>query len=576
MSAGTLTLVNGSDVITGVGTVFATDLAIGDYIFTKVGGIPYTMPVKSVTSDTDIVVTAVYTGPSATGAAWSFVPREIMSYIGAALGVQAAEALRQINYDKDNWLQVFSATTDNITVRLPGGQTFTGPSWVYLSNLLKAIDQDAMVALHQDVTAKATQVTQDKNDVTTMKQSVDASEIAVAADAAQVASDRTAAAASASAAHTSEQNAATSETNAANSKTAAATSAAEAAAAAAGGYLGEVFWHDYRGVLPDGCLARDGQELDQVTFADLYNTLVAGLRPLCTEAEWQSDPLNRGCYVLESSTGKFRIPDDNGVQAGSIKIPVKVGDGGTLANNGKMGASALPEITGVIKRLSATLAPAVNALGVMEGAFSFGDRETEVTPPTQVPGVATAATGVPLVFKASASNAVYQAGVTYIQPNRQQGCWVVRYAGRAQNAGSLDALTLSTRIETVNTDLQAEIVAVNARLGFAVVGAGTMAINNGLVLTNPFGDNTPVVCEFQAYHPVLLKWISVGWQAYSTSSISGGRAFYSEGEGIIVRTGQHRIFDTNQMAGLIAVPATVVAANTTACPVRILVSKVTA
>lgn len=140
MSAGTLTLTNGSDAIVGTGTIFNTDLKVGDYIFVKVGGIPYTMPVKSVTSDTQVEVTAVYTGPTTTNAAWTFVPQETMSYIGAALGVQSAEALRQINYDKDNWLQVFSATTEDITVRLPGGQTFKGPSWKYITDLLKNRD----------------------------------------------------------------------------------------------------------------------------------------------------------------------------------------------------------------------------------------------------------------------------------------------------------------------------------------------------------------------------------------------------------------------------------------------------
>ncbi len=140
MSAGTLTLTNGSDAIVGTGTIFNTDLKVGDYIFVKVGGIPYTMPVKSVTSDTQVEVTAVYTGPTTTNAAWTFVPQETMSYIGAALGVQSAEALRQINYDKDNWLQVFSATTEDITVRLPGGQTFKGPSWKYITDLLKNMD----------------------------------------------------------------------------------------------------------------------------------------------------------------------------------------------------------------------------------------------------------------------------------------------------------------------------------------------------------------------------------------------------------------------------------------------------
>lgn len=133
MSAGTITLTNGSAIVGGSGTSFAAELAGGDFIVSSVGGVPYTLPVKSVESNTQLTLVSNFTGPTQSGAAWSAVPRVALNMVTAALVAQSAEALRGLNYDKQNWQQVFSAA-GNITVKLPDGTTFTGPSWKYLSD----------------------------------------------------------------------------------------------------------------------------------------------------------------------------------------------------------------------------------------------------------------------------------------------------------------------------------------------------------------------------------------------------------------------------------------------------------
>ncbi|MDH1317979.1 tail fiber domain-containing protein [Enterobacter bugandensis] len=132
MSAGTISLTNGSAVVGGTGTSFITELAAGDFIVSTVGGVPYTLPVKTVESNTQLTLVSNFTGPTQSGAAWSAVPRVALNMVTAALVAQSAEALRGLNYDKQNWQQVFSAA-GNITVKLPDGTTFTGPSWNYLS-----------------------------------------------------------------------------------------------------------------------------------------------------------------------------------------------------------------------------------------------------------------------------------------------------------------------------------------------------------------------------------------------------------------------------------------------------------
>ncbi|EPB4437501.1 phage tail protein [Enterobacter hormaechei] len=133
MSAGTLTLTNNSAAVTGSGTAFATELAVGDFIVVTVGGIPYTLAIKTVNSNTSLTLVSNYTGPTQGGAAWYAVPRVAMNLVTAALVAQSAEALRGLNYDKQNWQRLFSVS-GNITVTLPDGSSFTGPSWQYMVN----------------------------------------------------------------------------------------------------------------------------------------------------------------------------------------------------------------------------------------------------------------------------------------------------------------------------------------------------------------------------------------------------------------------------------------------------------
>ncbi|MCE1395302.1 MULTISPECIES: tail fiber domain-containing protein [Enterobacter] len=154
MSAGTITLTNGSAIVGGSGTAFANEIAAGDFIVSTVGGVPYTLSVKSVESNTQLTLVSNFTGPTQSGAAWSAVPRVALNMVTAALVAQSAEALRGLNYDKQNWQQVYSAA-GNITVKLPDGTTFTGPSWKYLSDNM-ATKSGGAVPVNQGGTGSTT------------------------------------------------------------------------------------------------------------------------------------------------------------------------------------------------------------------------------------------------------------------------------------------------------------------------------------------------------------------------------------------------------------------------------------
>lgn len=135
MSSGTITLTNNSAVVSGSSTSFSSDLTAGDFIVSVIGGVTYTLPIRTIDSDTQVTLIKAYDGPSMEGAAWSSVPRDTMNSITAQLAAETAKALRGLNYDKANWQAVYSSS-GNITVTLPDGSSFTGPSWNSIVNSL--------------------------------------------------------------------------------------------------------------------------------------------------------------------------------------------------------------------------------------------------------------------------------------------------------------------------------------------------------------------------------------------------------------------------------------------------------
>ncbi|EJJ0548826.1 tail fiber protein [Cronobacter sakazakii] len=138
MSAGTLTLTNKSAAVSGTGTSFTTELKAGDFIVVKIGGTPYTLPVKTITSNTQLTLVSNYTGPTQSGVAWFAVPQEAQSLITASLASQTAEALRGLNLDKTNWQRMFSGA-GNITVTLSDGSSWTGPSLNSIKDMVDAL-----------------------------------------------------------------------------------------------------------------------------------------------------------------------------------------------------------------------------------------------------------------------------------------------------------------------------------------------------------------------------------------------------------------------------------------------------
>jgi len=132
MPAGTIALTNNSPTVTGSGTSFTTELKVNDFVVSTVGGVAYTLGVKSIESNTSLTLMENYTGPSASGQSWTPVPYGTMAAITAQLAAQVTYAVRGFNLDKVNWQQIFTGS-GTVTVNLPDGTSWQGPSWGYMA-----------------------------------------------------------------------------------------------------------------------------------------------------------------------------------------------------------------------------------------------------------------------------------------------------------------------------------------------------------------------------------------------------------------------------------------------------------
>lgn len=132
MPAGTIALTNNSTTVSGNGTAFTSELKENDFIVAVVGGVTYTLGVKSVNSNTDVTLITKYDGPAVTGSAWTPVPNAALVGITAQVAADVAKAIRGYNLDKANWQGIYSNKV-SVTVTLPDLSTYTGPSWGYMA-----------------------------------------------------------------------------------------------------------------------------------------------------------------------------------------------------------------------------------------------------------------------------------------------------------------------------------------------------------------------------------------------------------------------------------------------------------
>lgn len=470
MSAGTISIQNNTAAVAGDGTVFTTELSAGDFIVITTGGVTYTLPVKSIESDTALTLARNYNGPAVTGAAWTAMPRDTLNRISAQIAADTAYIIRQRVLEVDNWYQLLEVNGD-VTIKMADGSSYTGPSWLKLIDVMKEMQIDELIPIAEQIRADAQQVADDKPVIIQAKDDAQAAAVAAAE---------------------SENNAAESETNSAASEEVATQKAKEAkesaeqaaaanpllalqkslnlsdladraaawlnvrpigatplAADAVNDYdaptwrqvrnliesgttgptmngvmnyhIGEAVTWETRAYYPPNCLPRDGQLVNRTDWPELW-AWAQKTTPI-TDAAWLADVTKRGSYSTGDGSTTFRLPDWNGVQSGSI--PGVFFRGGVGAADMTLALNAAPNVSGQIY----PVIPGVMALA-MESANGVFSAVGAAPSLSGISGATTANLARGINFSLASGHASYGRNNTgEVVPNKVSGVWLVRASG---------------------------------------------------------------------------------------------------------------------------------------------------
>lgn len=470
MSAGTLTLTNNSNAVAGDGTAFTTELVAGDFIVVTTGGVTYTLPVKSIESDTALTLARNYNGPAVTAGAWTAMPRDTLNRISAQIAADTAYAIRQRVLEIDNWYQLLEVNGD-VTIKMADGSSYTGPSWLKLIDVMKEMQIDQIIPIAEQIRADAQQVADDKLVIIQTKDDAEAAAIAAAASEENASTSESNAASSASTASTKADEAAESARQAAESNPAnyllkdnnlqdladraaawlnvrpvGSTPLAAAAvndgdapqwlqvknliSSGSGGptmngvmnyHVGEAVPWETRAYYPPNCLPRDGQLVNRADWPELW-AWAQKTSPI-TDAVWLADVTKRGSYSTGDGSTTFRLPDWNGVQSGSI--PANFFRGGDGANDMVVVQNAAPALTFSMNDLMYNTA--AGGTVVQSGAL----KSTIINKYTMTAGNGDGAMANMLrEFSAASQNAAYgRNSAGEIRPNNVCGVWLVRASG---------------------------------------------------------------------------------------------------------------------------------------------------
>ena len=187
--------------------------------------------------------------------------------------------------------------------------------------------------------------------------------------------------------------------------------------------IGDFHLRDSRAFIPAFEVVSDGQLLNRADYPDLW--AYAQLLTPISDAAWLADAQKRGKYSTGDGTTTFRVPDRNGVQAGSLKELFARGDGGNSSNNGMMYDAALPNIVGYTAH---TLLTASSSQGQVatDGAFTSTTSTQGVWPISGGAGLYTN-----IKFDANRSDPAYgRYGITSnVIPRNFIGVWTIRAHG---------------------------------------------------------------------------------------------------------------------------------------------------
>ncbi|HDM8089286.1 TPA: phage tail protein [Yersinia enterocolitica] len=533
--AGTVTSVAGTNVITGVGTLWNNPIfgiAPGQMIFIPGSGQVVIYEILAVDSDTKIRVTKNLTS-AITNSEYAIVTTvsNSMSDLARRTAVQLALYQKLL----EDWQDITTGTGD-VTIIAPDGSTVVIPSlsdltaWVNDSKTWFDDNRELIENAGEAVAGAETA----RDEAVAAKTAAQSAEAAAEGSATSASGSATTASDAAAAATDSASIASEAATIATQSKDGAVTARDEAEQFAesvnpdllmhttGGTFTGPVILAgdatDPKGAVtkqqldakPDGGLPllhsyqtdtrdhieageapQDGQLLSRALFPDAWAAIQAK-RTVITDAAWLGDPLKRGQFSSGDGSTTFRVPDKNGKYSGSLGATVGRGDGVKSAGTvGLLQMDAARNITGSFEFSPSTgLVLDISTLG---GAFVKGTTNKAAGTNAQTIGAKD------LLFDASKSP-----GFLVADENRVLSvttCWVIKLAGAAFNEGQINALELATQITLLSTriaTLESHQKFTYLYPGGSAVAPATLGLSQRIVLDNPFiGRKIDYRCEVQ-------------------------------------------------------------------------------
>ncbi|ENG1095508.1 phage tail protein [Yersinia enterocolitica] len=477
--AGTVTSVAGTNVITGVGTLWNNPIfgiAPGQMIFIPGSGQVVIYEILAVDSDTKIRITRNI-AIAITNSEYAIVTTvsNSMSDLARRTAVQLALYQKLL----EDWQDITTGTGD-VTIIAPDGSTVVIPSlsdltaWVNDSKTWFDDNRELIENAGEAVAGAETA----RDEAVAAKTAAQSAEAAAEGSATSASGSATTASDAAAAATDSASIASEAATIATQSKDGAVTARDEAEQFAesvnpdllmhttGGTFTGPVilagdatdpkgavtkqqldekpagglpllfsWWEDNRTHIPEGTAPRDGQELSRALFPDAWAAAQAkGL--VITEAEWQADPLKRMKWSSGNGTTTFRLPDENGKSPGSVGAPVRRGDG--AKSNGVTGTIQMDAFQGHAIGLSGTRNSGVFAYVGTGGTVGVNTIAN------------TSAVTENLVLKDDGTNGTPRVAAETRMLNAT-GCYVILLAGTAFNEGQINALELATEIALLSS-----------------------------------------------------------------------------------------------------------------------------
>ncbi|AEZ65107.1 tail fiber protein [Escherichia phage phiKT] len=201
--------------------------------------------------------------------------------------------------------------------------------------------------------------------------------------------------------------------------------------------VGDFHLRDSRAYIQPYEVVSDGQLLNRADWPELWS-YAQMLSPI-TDADWLADPQKRGKYSLGNGATTFRVPDRNGVQAGSIAALFGRGDGGVSSSDGTILDSAAPNITGSFGRLVYASTGTIYEGNTGTGAFSAFSPQAKYKKMSDLSSIDAQAAEYPSGYEFFASNSspVYGRGSTEVRPKAFTGVWVIRASGGFVAANTL-------------------------------------------------------------------------------------------------------------------------------------------